>query len=315
MFGARLYDCVVSQKIIELPDIKGDCQPNSHDIIRYYIEQRKVMEGVGLLEINRVVDELFGIKFRGEGNKDTVCAFADKKIITSEELKKEMGLNSRYKNIIIMCHCFSDNAHSCDELIFDDYYIWLEETLKIIKEIKDVNWIVRAHPTRKLYGESDEVRKLFEQYKSEYMFYFPEEYSGELVKDLADAIVTVGGTAGYEYTCFGIPVVLAGKPFYSGYGSTIDAKTKEEYKEILCNIGKLEKLNERQINIAKELYYYREGLFDVTDPFEMIFFKNYQGFLKDRNMEKWNNEMICEYVKFLERNNKKIKLQLYSGNE
>ena len=59
-----------------------------------------------------------------------------------------------------------------------------------------------------MYGESDEVQKLFEKYKSDYMFYFPEEYSGELVKELADVIVTVQGTAGYEYTCFGIPVVL-----------------------------------------------------------------------------------------------------------
>lgn len=301
-YGAKLYDCVVSEKIIEIPKIEGECQPNSHDIIRYYIEQKRAKKKITTIEINQVVDELFYAKFHGKGNKDTVCAFAGKKDITVENLKKEMGLNPKYKNAIIMCHCFSDNAHSCDELIFNDYFVWLEETLKIVRNIKNVNWIIRAHPSRRLYGESDEVWKLFEQYKSDYMFYFPEKYSGELVKELADVIVTVQGTAGYEYTCFGIPVILAGKSFYSGYGYTIDPKTEAEYKNALYNINTIEKLNEQQINTAKEIYYYREGLFDVITPFERMFYENYQGFLKDRDMEKWNNRIVSDYIDFLKEN-------------
>ena len=247
---------------------------------------------------------LFYAKFHGKGNKDTVCAFAGKKDITLEELKKEMGLKPQYKNVIIMCHCFSDNAHSCDELIFNDYYVWLEETLKIVRNLKNANWIIRAHPSRRLYGESDEVQKLFEKYKSDYMFYFPEEYSGELVKELADVIVTVQGTAGYEYTCFGIPVVLTGKSFYSGYGYTVDMRTKEEYIDTLCNIQKLGKLNTKQINMAREIYYYREGLFEVKEPFDKLFYNNYQGFLKERDMEKWNNRMVSDYIGFLQENEK-----------
>lgn len=304
MYGAKLYKCFVSEKIVEIPKIEGECQPNSHDIIRYYIEQRRAEKRVTVSEINRTVDELFYAKFHGLGNKDTVCAFAGKKDITLEELKKEMGLKPQFKNVIIMCHCFSDNAHSCDELIYNDYYVWLEETLKIIKIIKNVNWIIRAHPSRRLYGESDEVWRLFEQYKSDYMFYFPEEYSGELVKELADVIVTVQGTAGYEYPCFGIPVVLTGKSFYSGYGYTVDMRTREEYIYTLCNIQRLEKLNAEQINIAKEIYYYREGLFNIEEPFESLFYENYKEFLKERDMEKWNNKMVLDYVEFLKENGK-----------
>lgn len=301
-FGAKMYDCVISQKIVEIPKIKGDCQPNFHAISKYYIEQRRMKEKLSQSEVNYVVEQLLRAKFRGEGNKDTVCAFAGKKKIILQDLKNEMGLNPQYKNIIIMCHCFSDNAHSCDELIFNDYYIWLKETLKTIRNIKDVNWIVRAHPSRRLYGESDEVWKLFKQYQSDCMFYFPEEYSGEMVKELADVIITVEGTAGYEYTCFGIPVVLAGKPFYSGYGYTIDVETKEGYKSILRNINDIEKLDAQQINMAREIYYYRDGLFDVENLFEKIFFENYQNFLKDRNMEKWNNKMISDYLDFKKNN-------------
>ncbi len=303
-YGAKLYDCVVSEKIVEIPKIEGECQPNSHDIIRYYIEQKRAEKKISTIEINQQVDELFYAKFHGKGNKDTVCAFAGKKDITLEELKKEMGLKPQYKNVIIMCHCFSDNAHSCDELIFNDYYVWLEETLKIVRNLKNANWIIRAHPSRRLYGESDEVQKLFEKYKSDYMFYFPEEYSGELVKELADVIVTVQGTAGYEYTCFGIPVVLTGKSFYSGYGYTVDMRTKEEYIDTLCNIQKLGKLNTKQINMAREIYYYREGLFEVKEPFDKLFYNNYQGFLKERDMEKWNNRMVSDYIGFLQENEK-----------
>ena len=56
--------------------------------------------------------------------------------------------------------------------------------------------------------------------------------------------------------CFGIPCVLAGESYYSGYGFSHEVKSKEEYKNILKNIKNIKKLNEEQINNAKLVYYY-----------------------------------------------------------
>ena len=56
--------------------------------------------------------------------------------------------------------------------------------------------------------------------------------------------------------------------------------------------------------MAREIYYYREGLFEVKEPFDKLFYNNYQGFLKERDMEKWNNRMVSDYIGFLQENEK-----------
>lgn len=293
---AVVRECVVSQSIYDLPKLSKKQYPNQHEVVRYYLEKRESENSYNTTYINEYVENLLKNKFRGIGNKDTVCAFANKKEMSVEEIKSQMGLNPNKKNIVIMCHCFSDYAHCSSEMIFKDYYDWLEETLKIIHNINNVNWIIRAHPSRHLYGESDEVYELFEKYRTPSIFYFPDEYSGSVLKDFADALVTVQGTAGYEFACFGIPIVLSGNAFYSGYGYTVDNQSLDQYIETLQNMDTVTKLSEKQINRAKEIYYFRDNIFSVETDFEKLFYLNYQEFFVERDMQKWDNIMVESFI-------------------
>jgi hypothetical protein len=86
------------------------------------------------------------------------------------------------------------------------------------------------------------------------LFICPKDLSPASVIDVASAIVTAQGTVGIEYSCMGIPVVLAGKPFYAEFGFTIEPDSIEEYRTTLRDIKKLTRLSEDQKTIAKKVF-------------------------------------------------------------
>lgn len=199
-------------------------------------------------------------RFSGKSDQadavDVKYAYLGKKVISRLDFINQEQLNPTKKNIVLMLHCFSDVPVSLgSEMIYRDYYIWYEETLKIICKIDNVNWIIKSHPIRFMYGEEDVAKKLFDKYKSKNMVWFSDEYSTESIAYIADAIITVQGTAGKEFSCLGIPVVLTGKAFYSGFGFTIEPKSREEYEKILHELNKIEPLSQEQRKKALKILY------------------------------------------------------------
>lgn len=70
-----------------------------------------------------------------------------------------------------------------------------------------------------------------------------------------DGGITVYGTAGLELALMGKPVILAGEAHYGNKGFTHDAKSIDEYRELLYNTGKIKKLTEKQLQYAKRYAY------------------------------------------------------------
>lgn len=191
---------------------------------------------------------------------DSRLAYKNKLTTTKDDFKRKMGLsdNNNFPIVIIFCHIFKDAPHASEMTLFRDYYDWLNQTLNLVAHIKNVNWVVKPHPSTNVYEEQGMVESLIAErlnglpHKNIYLF--PEGVSSKNLYQIADAIVTVHGTAGIEFSCFGMPVILAGRPFYSNNGFTIDPKTKKEYFQILKEIHKIEKLSPEKIMHAKEIY-------------------------------------------------------------
>lgn len=187
--------------------------------------------------------------------RDSKAAFIGKKEADREELSKIMGLHPERKNVVVCCHTLSESAHRCSMQAYEDTYTWVEETMKFVRDKKNANWIIKVHPIAAMkYGEGGVVEGLYEKYKSDNLFLFPDEYNSALVGQLADVVITIYGTVGGEYSCLGIPVVLAGRALYSEFGYTVDAFTKEKYEQTLLNIQNLEPLTEEQKNTAKLVF-------------------------------------------------------------
>lgn len=196
-------------------------------------------------------------RFQGKNgrNIDRV-AFVGKKVWGRNEGINELGLDPNKKNVVIMAHTFTDAIYNYGDTIFRDYYDWTEQTLCIAGEIDSVNWILKPHPTRKAYHETkDSIEAMYDKYKKNNIYLLSDEVSSESIKNLADAIITIGGNAGAEYACYGIPVVIVGTPYYKGFGYTIEPRNLQEYRKCLHEISKIKKLNAEQTTTARKVFY------------------------------------------------------------
>lgn len=202
-------------------------------------------------------EQLISERFQGKNGREIDRgAFLNKKNPDKKKLIKLLGLDSDKKSIIIMAHTFTDAVFNYGDYYFRDYYDWLEKTLAIAEEVANVNWILKPHPTRSAYNESkDSIEDMYSRHKKDHIFIVSDDISATSIKDIADAVVTIGGNAGAEYACFGIPAVIVGKTWYVGFGYTIEPETYKEYEDCLRNIGEIKKLTSEQVIMAKKLFY------------------------------------------------------------
>ncbi len=225
---------------------------------RAYYED--ILTGLGeeeLIEAEKLLDARFAGK---NGRRIDAGAFAGE-LPEKDELISRMGLEPGKKNVFIMAHTFSDGVMNSGHLYFRDYYEWLEKTLELAEGLPGVNWILKPHPTRGSYNEAaDSVEAMYERHKAPHIHLFPESVAAKASAMLADATVTIGGNAGLEYACFGVPVIITGKPFYHGFGFTIEPRDMKAYEKALHGLPEITPLSEEQIDRAKKVFYLRSTM-------------------------------------------------------
>ena len=65
-----------------------------------------------------------------------------------------LKINNKKPFVFILAHVFSDAPLSIGEtMLFSDYYDWLIFTIKQAGLNKDINWIVKPHPSSYIYNE------------------------------------------------------------------------------------------------------------------------------------------------------------------
>lgn len=182
-----------------------------------------------------------------------------KVLVNRSEIIEKLNLDASKPIAAIMSHALIDAVHSHNWLLFRDYLTWLRETLDFVKDCPLANWLVKTHPSTELYNckqnEGDEIEKITQGLRNHTIRLLPNEINTKSLLEFADVVITARGTAGLEFSCFGIPCIIAGESPYSGYGFTIEPKTKEAYFKLLSNINEVKRLNEEQVNRAKVLAY------------------------------------------------------------
>lgn len=210
------------------------------------------------------INEYFKRRFSGEINEiDVYTAFKNKVNVDRNEVIKLCGLDSSKKIALIMPHAFKDFPH-ISKGVYRDYYIWLRNLLELTRNVTTVNWVIKPHPTSYLFGENGEVERLLAELNIENVRILPSHISTASVKEFADYILTVNGTAGLEFSTFGIPTINAGRSPYSDFGFNIEAHSEEDYRKIIYNISAIPRLSSEQIRRASVIFYYimvRENVF------------------------------------------------------
>lgn len=222
---------------------------------------------------------------------------------------KFLNLDKKNPTCFIFSHNLLDgNLNGKSIFIYNDYLSWLRETLKYLEMLDyKVNWVIKEHPSN--YGFSKITTNLFKEYEKiikknrKNVKIFPNNFNQSIIPKIADAIVTLGGTAGLEYSCLKIPCITSAGIFYSGNGFTIEYKSKSQYEYYLKNLTKILAKNKNKLKSNRAIinYYLIHEIMRFDHPllfdFNITRDMNEENFM--RQIFKLNKRMnVNKYYKF-----------------
>ncbi len=187
-----------------------------------------------------------------------------------EGLRRHLGLDDR-KVAVLFSHVLWDASMFYGEDLYPDQGRWFAETLRLAAQDESVQWLVKLHPALhwklRTDGDTSEpaeyslIREAVGGLPPHMRLIRPDDDVDNVdLFQLVDAGVTIRGTVGLELPALGVPVITAGTADYGERGFTIDPPTVEAYEEAIRSIPALERLDERQVELAR-LYAY--GVFCV----------------------------------------------------
>jgi len=211
------------------------------------------------------LEQEFTGRYQPDSTDDTRRLQSGKQIKTPAEVQTQLGLDPMKQTAVIFSHVAWDAAFFFGSGLFEDFEDWLFQTVKFVaEECPQMNWIVKLHPfnvfklQREGKTEESEMRLL------KTLMPLPDhvrimradtDINTQSLFPLVDYVLTVNGTVGMEFPCFGIPAVLAGTGRYNGRGFTIEPPTQAEYFATLKTLHTLPKLDAETRRLARQHFY------------------------------------------------------------
>jgi hypothetical protein len=228
---------------------------------------------------------------RFSGGVDNSTFYMSKSSYHHDELSEKVFNNSEKKRIVVFLHDFFDSPHIYRDMLYPDFYEWLNRTLDIL--VKSGNDIyIKPHPNG-IFGNEpvvEEVLKNFPQVKE-----ISKNTSNKaLIKEGFDLAVTVYGTLGHEMPYFGIPVLNAGDNPHINFRFCTHALSREEYEQKLVHIDQIQKpIEESKTEIGA--FYYMHNFYPFPGKLPMDENKFINVEIRTIKNEK-------EFSKFLQKN-------------
>lgn len=227
----------------------------------------------GVVQERRVESEFAG-RYKPDSTDDTRRLMAGKRLKSPDEVRAQLGLDPSKKTAVIFSHIAWDAAFFFGSCLFNDFEDWLFQTVKFVAaECPEINWVVKLHPFNALKLQREEKSEESEMVLLRTLMPLPDhicivradtDISTQSLFPLVDYVLTVNGTVGMEFPCFGIPAILGGSGRYSGRGFTVDPGSRDEYFEVLRELHRMPRLPEEQRLLARR-YFYAVSLGRQTD--------------------------------------------------
>lgn len=195
-------------------------------------------------------------------NANKLAKYFTKKNFIEKIYKKKKFFD---KIILFAPHAFADAPHYFGiNFIFRDYYNQFVETIDYIDKngSENILWLVRPHPSSKIYGEENIVRDYLDSKNSNIKFCDHNLINTKNLIDICDTVITGRGTIGLEFACYGKKPIIAGSSTYSNFGIAHQCKNKKEYFKLINSFSEIE-LSKNQVIFARKLLYYIETLYPL----------------------------------------------------
>ncbi len=232
-----------------------------------------------------LLEREFANRYLPDSTDDTRRLMTGKREASPDEVRAALGLDPGKKTAVIFSHMAWDAAFFFGTQLYEDFETWLFETVKFVAaECPDLNWIVKLHPFNvfKLQREGVEDPEESEMALLRRLMPLPDHVrimradtpiSTRSLFPLVDYVLTVNGTVGMEFPCFGVPAVVAGTGRYSGRGFTVDPSSRQEYLAILRRLHEVPALSDAVRVLARRhflaLMMGRQVDFDPVAPMEL----------------------------------------------
>jgi len=191
-----------------------------------------------------------------------------------------------------------------DDTIFYNMIDWILKTINYFISRKDLNLIIRIHPT-----EVNSDRPAKQKVKDEILKYYSvlpdniliidsnDSISTYSILDFCNTILIYGTKLGVEFAARGVPIIVAGEAVIRNKGFAIEPKSQEEYFQALNSLPLKNKMNEKQNENAKKFayHYYFRRMLEINSieniPFNFPPFKIKSNFLdilskeNDKNLD------------------------------
>ena len=196
--------------------------------------------------------------------------------------------SSKFK-VLIATHCFFDNPHSYDGMLFPDFYEWIL-FLKEVADQTNYDWYIKVHRDP-LPGTLEALGALLGQ-NSKITMISPEVSHQQLIGEGIGAALTCYGTIGIEYAALGVPVVNAcrGNP-HNAYSFNFQPGTIDEYTNILMSLPEHCANLKIKMEDVHECYFMKHDFLSPDWPGELA----YEKIMKSLGPQKFTQSAIFEH--------------------
>jgi len=149
-----------------------------------------------------------------------------------ERLIKMFGWDETRPIVVVYAANWFDFPHAFGMSNFRDFLDWTQCTLEAAIQNTSVNWLFKGHPVDHWYGGTT-LHDILPKKLPAHIAIVPDTFNSKDIIHSVDAMVTVHGTAGLEFTHSNRPVLVADKGWYHDAGFTKLAHTREEYVQLL----------------------------------------------------------------------------------
>lgn len=232
-------------------------------------------------------------RFNGEVGVD--MSYSKKSSFAAPDLNRTiLEKNSKIK-VLICTHCFFDNPHCYGDMMFPDFYEWLN-FLGQISERTDYDWYLKVHPDYRP-GTLETINLILKKYPK-FKFIEPEISHLQLAREGINFVLTVYGTVGCEYPLLDVQVINAGKNPHIAFNFNHHPKTIAEYENMLLNLKQL-KLNYDKEDVYRFYYiHHTYGKYNsVSVCKDDLIINSYDGLLqKIGNENLFKNNIYKELI-------------------
>ena len=203
-----------------------------------------------------------------------------KQVRARDDICRQLRLDPGRPIAVIFAHILYDATFFYGTSLFENYRVWLVETVRAAIANPRLNWVVKVHPVNVWRSRMDgqpmeqlEAVALGEAFGElpDHVRIMPADtdISTYSLFGAIDYGLTVRGTIGMELPCFGIPTVTAGTGRYSHRGFTLDPESPAAFHALLLRLHEVPRLDDATVELARRYAY---GTFFLR-PYPIDYFR------------------------------------------